>query len=112
MADKKNKDKDIELLGGAQYVDPEQPVSPEAALRQEQAEHQHDVFVENIESHRCPYHGQDLKVQKEKRVVKVLDENQFETGKTKEITVKFAVCSCATPGVANPYRGTRVWEQT
>lgn len=110
MVDKK-KDKEFELLGGAQPIDPAASANPEQLLREEQAGEQHEILVENIEAHRCPYHGQDLKIEREKRTVKKLDDAGRETAGTKEITVRFAVCTCKVPGGNNPYRGKRVWEQ-
>jgi hypothetical protein len=108
MADKKRDKEDLELLGGAEPVLLDNEPTPEAQA----ASDQHQILTENIEAHRCPYHGQDLKIQREKRMVKKLDENDFETNQLREITVRFAVCTCVTPGRSNPYRGRRVWEQT
>lgn len=109
MAEKK-KDKEPDLMYGAQPVDPDAVQANDE--QQAAAEHQHESFVENIEVRRCPYHGQDIKVQSEKRVVKKLDKEGRETNDYKEITVHYAICTCVVPGGVNPYRGKRVWEQT
>lgn len=109
MAEKKKDNKDdLELLGGALPVDIDTGLTAEAQASADQ----HEILVDNVEAHRCPYHGQDLKIQSEKRKVKKLDKDGRETNEFKEITVRFAVCTCATPGRANPYRGRRVWEKT
>lgn len=110
MAEKKKDKDDIELLGGAQPVSDE--VREADKQQREAALQQHEILVENIEARRCPYHGEDLKVQREKRKVKKLDDLGRETNDWKEITVHFAVCNCVIPGGVNPYRGKRVWERT